>query len=328
MSKQLAILALLLGAAIAVSACTAAPAPAPQPPAPAAQAPAPAAQPPAPAAPAPAKPAEAAPASATSSTDATSVMVSKDPTLISIMTDGKGRALYLFTKDERNKSNCVDACAQNWPPLTVKGEAKSGAGATSALIGATARADGSTQVTYNGWPLYYFAKDEKPGDVKGQNVGAVWFALSMDGSPIQNAAPVNIAKNATLGTVLADASGRTLYLFAKDEKNKSTCTGGCAQTWPPLLSKDAPKAGEGVTAVMLGTITRADGFTQVTYNGLPLYYFARDEKPGDVKGQNVGGNWFVVNPAGEAVKPVAAAPPSAPATAPMSAPTSSSNSSY
>ncbi|MDO8530975.1 MAG: hypothetical protein Q7T26_02235 [Dehalococcoidia bacterium] len=442
MSKQLAILALLLGTAIAVSACTAAPAPAPQPPAPAAQAPAPAAQPPAPA---PAKPAEVA--STTSPTDATSIMVSKDPTLVSIMTDGKGRALYLFTKDERNKSNCVDACAQNWPPLTVKGDVKAGAGAGAmpGLIGTTARADGSTQVTYNGWPLYYFAKDEKPGDVKGQNVGAVWFALSMDGAPVQNAAPVktaknatlgtvlaeasgrtlyiytkdernksncagacaqnwpplltsgdpkagegltagligttaradgstqvtyngwplyyfardekpgdvkgqnvgavwfvantdgafvqntapvNIAKNATLGAVLADASGRTLYLFAKDEKNKSTCTGGCAQTWPPLLSKDAPKAGEGVTAAMLGTITRADGFTQVTYNGLPLYYFARDEKPGDVKGQNVGGNWFVVNPAGEAIKPAAAAAPSAPATAPMSAPASSSNSSY
>ena len=208
MSKQLTVLALLLGAAIAVSACTAAPAPAPQPAAPAAQAPTPAAQPAAPAPQAPAKPAEMAPASTTSSSgsmmaDETSVMVSKDPTLISIMTDGKGRALYLFTKDERNKSNCVDACAQNWPPLTVKGEAKAGAGAMSTLIGTTARADGSTQVTYNGWPLYYFAKDEKPGDVKGQNVGAVWFALSMDGAPVQNAAPVKTAKNATLGTVLA-----------------------------------------------------------------------------------------------------------------------------
>ena len=234
--------------------------------------------------------------------DETSVMVSKDPTFNSIMTDGKGRALYLFTKDEMNKSNCVDACAQRWPPLTVKGEAKSGAGVMSKLMSTITRADGSTQVTYNGWPLYYFANDEKPGDVKGQNVGGVWFVLTTDGAPVQNAAPVKTAKNATLGTVLADASGRTLYLYTKDERNKSNCAGACAQNWPPLLTNGAPKAGEGLTEGLMGTVTRADGSTQVTYNGWPLYYFAKDGKPGDVKGQNVGAVWFVVNTDGAFVQ--------------------------
>jgi predicted lipoprotein with Yx(FWY)xxD motif len=64
----------------------------------------------------------------------------------------------------------------------------------------------------------------------------------------------------------------------------------------------APAAGEGATAGLLGTITRQDGSTQVTYGGKPLYYFANDEKPGDTKGQNVGGNWFVLSAAGEAIR--------------------------
>ena len=95
-------------------------------------------------------------------------------------------------------------------------------------IGAAARADGSDQVTYNGWPLYYYAADEKPGDTKGQDVGGVWFVVTTDGGAVYTNAPVNAAENAGLGTILMDASGRTLYLFTKDDPNVSNCTGGCA----------------------------------------------------------------------------------------------------
>ena len=112
---------------------------------------------------------------------------------------------------------------------------------------------------------------------------------------------VNVATS-PLGQILIDAEGRTLYLFMNDTENTSVCTGGCAQAWPPLLVTGAPTGGLGVEASKLGTTSRTDGGTQVTYNGHPLYHFASDSAPGDTKGQGVGGNWFVVSPQGEPIR--------------------------
>lgn len=100
----------------------------------------------------------------------------------------------------------------------------------------------------------------------------------------------------SLGQVLVDGTGRTLYIFTKDEKNKSNCTAGCLALWPPLYG--VPAAGDGVTAAKLGSFTTADGKTQATIDGMPLYYYTPDTAPGDVKGQNVGTVWFVVDGAG------------------------------
>lgn len=111
------------------------------------------------------------------------------------------------------------------------------------------------------------------------------------------AGPLNLRVGTTsLGAVLVDGAGRTLYVFTKDEKNKSNCTGGCLSTWPPLLG--TPTAGAGVTAAKLGSFTTVDGKTQATLDGMPLYYYAADTAPGDAKGQNVGTVWFVVDGAG------------------------------
>ena len=118
---------------------------------------------------------------------------------------------------------------------------------------------------------------------------------------MQSAATITTSEDPQLGVILVGANGNTLYVFTRDERNKSNCSGGCAQTWPPHKTVGDPTAGEGVTASILGTITRADGSTQVTYNGRPLYCFANDEKPGDTNGQGVGGVWFVVSAAGDAV---------------------------
>ena len=100
----------------------------------------------------------------------------------------------------------------------------------------------------------------------------------------------------SLGSVLVDGAGRTLYVFTKDEKNKSNCTGACLGTWPPLYG--TATAGTGVAAAKLGSFTTADGKSQVTIDGMPLYYYAPDTAVGDVKGQNVGSVWFVVDGAG------------------------------
>ncbi|MFT4226302.1 hypothetical protein [Micropruina sp.] len=106
--------------------------------------------------------------------------------------------------------------------------------------------------------------------------------------------------DSSLGTILVDGKGMTLYLFTKDTPNTSNCTGQCLAAWPPLLGK--PTAGKGVDAAKLGSFTRADGSTQASYNGWPLYYWEQDSKPGDVTGQDVNKVWYVLNRDGTAVK--------------------------
>lgn len=103
----------------------------------------------------------------------------------SYLTDAGGKSLYLFTNDTKNTSNCYDQCAQNWPPLLVKGKPTAGKGVAASLLGTTQRKDGNLQATYNGWPLYYYVKDIKPGDTAGQGVGGVWFLVSPYGSAIK-----------------------------------------------------------------------------------------------------------------------------------------------
>jgi predicted lipoprotein with Yx(FWY)xxD motif len=124
--------------------------------------------------------------------------------------------------------------------------------------------------------------------------GASGSSPAAPASAAAAAGPVTIGTATTsLGTVLTGPNGLTLYTHAGDGPNSSTCTGGCAAAWPPVTvgAGTQPVAGAGVTGA-LGTFTRDDGTTQVTYGGLPLYSWPADAKPGDVTGQGVGG--FVV----------------------------------
>src|SRR5207253_6735692 len=116
-------------------------------------------------------------------------------------------------------------------------------------------------------------------------------------SPTAGAAPVVLAQNVgTMGTILGAASNNhTVYTFDSDTPGVSKCSGGCATTWPPLTVPAAttPTAGPGVTG-QFGTITRSDGSLQVTYKGMPLYFFHSDAKAGDTKGNYTG--WSLVKP--------------------------------
>jgi predicted lipoprotein with Yx(FWY)xxD motif len=108
-----------------------------------------------------------------------------------------------------------------------------------------------------------------------------------------------------LGTMLVDGEGRTLYLFEADEGTASTCDGACASAWPPLTTAGSPKAGPGVAASKLGTTTRRDGTTEVTYNGHPLYTYAGDSAPGQTSGQgsdDFGAEWYVLSAAGTPIE--------------------------
>jgi len=124
-----------------------------------------------------------------------------------------------------------------------------------------------------------------------------------------SSAPTVRVANSSLGRILVDAHGRTVYLFKKDKGTKSTCNGACAQAWPPVTVSGKPAAGTGASASLVGTTKRSDGKTQVTYHGHPLYRFQGDHTRSDTNGQGLvafGGAWFVVSPSGTQVSSHAA----------------------
>jgi predicted lipoprotein with Yx(FWY)xxD motif len=119
----------------------------------------------------------------------------------------------------------------------------------------------------------------------------------------RSSATVSVA-DSSLGKILVDSSGKTLYLFQADTGTKSTCSGACATAWPPLRVSGKPTAGSGVKASSLGTTPRSDGKPEVTYNGHPLYLYQGDSKAGDTTGQKIdgfGAEWYVLSPSGNAI---------------------------
>jgi predicted lipoprotein with Yx(FWY)xxD motif len=109
----------------------------------------------------------------------------------------------------------------------------------------------------------------------------------------------------SMGTILAAGPKRlTVYMFEADKGKTSSCTGACASVWPPVTTTSAAISGGSAKAADLGTVTRADGAEQVTYNGHPLYFYARDGDSGDAYGQGVkafGADWYVLAPSGNKV---------------------------
>jgi predicted lipoprotein with Yx(FWY)xxD motif len=131
-------------------------------------------------------PAPASTTKAASSSGATTVSTTKGE-LGTFLVDGQGRTLYLWEADTGSKSTCDGACAAAWPPVTTEGAGKAGGDAESSKLGTTKRSDGSTQVTYDGHPLYRFAGDSKPGQTAGQGsdgFGAEWYVVDPAGTAI------------------------------------------------------------------------------------------------------------------------------------------------
>ena len=120
-------------------------------------------------------------------------------------------------------------------------------------------------------------------------------------APTQTGAATVSTASSSLGSILVGANGRTLYVFDKDQPNKSECSGPCVSAWPVDQTSGTPKAGSGVKASLLGMIKRSDGTTQVTYNHHPLYYYSGDTASGQQNGQGInayGALWYVVSPNG------------------------------
>ena len=154
----------------------------------------------------------------------------------------------------------------------------------------------------------YTASSPTPSQAAGAATGAA-------PSPGVNTNGTTISVASTkLGQVLVDGSGRTVYLFEADKGKDSSCYNACAQAWPPVTTAGGPQSGAGASGAMLGTTTRTDGTTEVTYGGHPLYYFIADKKAGDITGQGInqfGAKWYVLAPNGTKIDTAhAAVPPS------------------
>lgn len=210
--------------------------------------------------------------------------------LAPFLVDQNGMTLYIFTNDEMGVSNCADECAENWPPLLVESADDIVAGVNIAGdLDVAERADGSLQVTYNGMPLYYWQGDAAMGDTDGEGRGDVWFTVAPE--------TLSTSSNDDLGEFLVAANGMTVYLFTNDEDGMSACVDECAENWPPLLvDPNDPLLGGPDVMGEVGTTTRPDDRTQLTYNGMPLYYWQGDAAPGGTDGQGRGDVWFVVEP--------------------------------
>src|SRR5918992_1294541 len=219
------------------------------------------------------------------------------------LVENDGRSVYMFVPDqeENGTPTCYEDCAQAWPAL--EGPVTAGEGVEESLLGTVERTDGTMQATYNDLPLYYFSGDSAAGDVNGQGLFDVWWLVDASGAPIEEP-PTRISIGSTsLGDVLVDGAGMTLYMFVPDQESNGTptCYDDCAQMWPPFEEAQSGVflPGEGVDESLFGTVARDDGTQQVTYNDLPLYRFADDKAVGDVNGQGLGDVWWVLDAAGE-----------------------------
>lgn len=153
--------------------------------------------------------------------------------------------------------------------------------------------------------------------------GLIWWYLSMSPSytapattsqattttPSAPASTIVLGSNTQFPSYLEAANGMALYTYNKDTTGVSNCTGSCAAIWPPysVSSASGLSAGSGISGT-IGAITRPDGTVQVTYNGSPLYFFAKDTSTGDVTGNGVGGFSVAMTTSQAASKPKAAPP--------------------
>ncbi len=150
--------------------------------------------------------------------------------------------------------------------------------------------------------------DDDPGQPDPTATDTATPPESQDGTGTPTDAPatttVDVRNHDEYGDILVGPDGLTLYMFDQDTQgaDQSTCSGGCADTWPPLTAADGVGAGADVTAE-LGAFEREGGDSQVTADGWPLYYYATDQAPGDATGQGVGGVWWVLAPDGTPRRP-------------------------
>jgi len=233
------------------------------------------------------------------------VSLKVDPTLGQYLVDKDGRTLYIYSNDPNGKDSCTGQCQLYWPAFNVTNLTASmlGVGLDFADFGSVTSSAGKPQLTYKGWPLYYFAPDgmnvEAPGKIQGDNKNNVWFVAKPDYSiMIVNAQLVgndgkNYKSDYTVGTGITtyftDAYGRTLYSFSNDSANQNKFTAPDTATvnnynkfWP-IYETDKIVVPSALDKTQFGSIT-VFGHKQLTYKQWPMYFFYLDSTRGSNKG--------------------------------------------
>jgi predicted lipoprotein with Yx(FWY)xxD motif len=219
--------------------------------------------------------------------------------VVQYLVDDRGRTLYGFIIDRNNINNFTNADFSNDPVWPIY---SNDLGAIPSTLDQNLVAEidvhGRKQLTYNGWPLYYFGQDNME---RGINKGisfprpGVWPVITPDMPALADPETVLLANNETYGNILTDGEGRVLYFFTRDFESSSVCTGNCKATWPVFYEENLALS-NGLLADDFGEITREDGDKQTTYKGWPLYYYIGDINPGETNGEAVGNIWFVAKP--------------------------------
>ena len=203
---------------------------------------------------------------------------------VTVLTDTKGKTLYIFTNDEKTPkgSSCNGACATKWPPLLATDDDKAN-GAFSIIE----RDDKSKQWAYHNMPLYRFAADSLAGDTSGENVKTKWY--------VAEAVPASKFNTLTQGVVISDTNWKSLYVLDNETSENLLCKGGCLTAWPPLIADDKDMARGKFTS-----FTNANGKKQWAYNNKPLYRWKGDLVAGDLNGQGLahpsGATWIAAKP--------------------------------
>ena len=226
-----------------------------------------------------------------------------------IITDSAGRTLYFFSNDANGSSSCTGGCLVAWP-LFYKASPTIDTGLNVADFQTITRSDNTSQLSYKGWPLYYYQFDSLPGDVKGEGVGGIWFVakpdytvmlvrtqlVGNDGVSYDSAYQPGTGKY----TYLTDGSGRTLYSFHPDKFKTNTYTKPDFSNdafWPIDQVSEIKSVPSIIDRSLFDTI-HIYGKVQLTFKGWPMYYFGPDnQQRGNTKGVSVPvpGIWPVVN---------------------------------
>jgi predicted lipoprotein with Yx(FWY)xxD motif len=229
-------------------------------------------------------------------------------TLGSYLTDKDGNTLYYFSNDAAGANNCTGGCVANWPIFFTSGltQAKLGTGLLLADFDSITSANGK-QLTYKGWPLYYYAPGgvrEAAGQTTGENVGGVWFVAKPDYTIMianlqlhgingkdYTVSPTNVYTEGVGKSIyFTDHMGRTLYIFANDSANinKWTTTDAAHNASWPIYETDIAVVPSSLDKTLFSSIM-VFGKKQLTYKGWPLYYFGADvDATGKYRGFNKG----------------------------------------
>lgn len=217
----------------------------------------------------------------------TGLQLSSNTKLGNIITDNLGHSVYFFSKDGAAASACVGQCAVTWPPF-YKANPSLGSGLAAIDFGVITRTDGTSQTTYKGWPLYYYASDLKVGDTNGDALGNLWAIGKADYSVMfanaqlvgHDGAQYNDqgAAAAVSSQYLTDPYGRTLYLFTRDTHNTNVFTKADLSNngvWPINEVAGVGSIPTVFDKTLFTTIT-VFGKTQLVFNGHPTYQFGQD----------------------------------------------------